>query len=170
VTCTYFQEVKTGFFTYYKNGEKKPKISTHRMILHNHKHISEIIAVLTIIVLISSVTTIALTSEQQSYAKKNHLQASTGSSSGDKSGKDSSGKGTPILPPPCPDGSNPVKGKCPPLPGSLTFLSVITNVMNNGGGIGTKKPSDFTITVSGNNPSPSSFSGSSSGTSVTKVR
>jgi hypothetical protein len=157
------------------------------MILHNHKHISEIIAVLTIIVLISSVTTIALTSEQQSYAKKNHLQASTGSSSGDKSGKDSSGKGTPILPPPCPDGSNPVKGKCPtptpcpdgsnpvkgkcpPLPGSLTFLSVITNVMNNGGGIGTKKPSDFTITVSGNNPSPSSFSGSSSGTSVTKVR
>ncbi|MGA7042634.1 MAG: hypothetical protein WBY71_03095, partial [Nitrososphaeraceae archaeon] len=38
--------------------------------------------------------------------------------------------------------------------------------MNNGG-VGTKKPSDFTITVSGNNPSPSSFSGSLSGTSVT---
>jgi hypothetical protein len=32
---------------------------------------------------------------------------------------------------------------------------------------GTKKPSDFTITVSGNSPSPKSFSGSSSGTSVT---
>jgi YVTN family beta-propeller protein len=105
-------------------------------------------------------------SEQQSYAKKNHIQASTGPGSSDKSGKDSSGRGTPILPPPCHDGSNPLKGKCPPLPGSLTFLSVITNVMNNGG-VGTKKPSDFTITVSGNNPSPSSFSGSSSGTSVT---
>jgi len=49
-----------------------------------------------------------------------------------------------------------------PLPGSQTFLTVTTKV--NGG---TKKPSDFTVTVSGNNPSPKSFSGSSSGTSVT---
>jgi phospholipase C len=51
------------------------------------------------------------------------------------------------------------------LPGSTTFLDVITNVINNDQG--TKKPSDFTITVTGNDPSPSSFSGSSSGTSVT---
>jgi hypothetical protein len=52
-----------------------------------------------------------------------------------------------------------------PLPGSLTFLNVITEVDNANGG--TKKPSDFTITVSGNNPSPKSFPGSSSGTFVT---
>jgi hypothetical protein len=52
-----------------------------------------------------------------------------------------------------------------PLPGSLTFLNIITEVDNANGG--TKKPSDFTISVSGNSPSPKSFSGSSSGTSVT---
>ncbi|HYY49641.1 MAG TPA: hypothetical protein VE643_02125 [Nitrososphaeraceae archaeon] len=50
-------------------------------------------------------------------------------------------------------------------PGSTTFLDVITNVINNNQG--TKKPSDFTITVKGNNPSPRSFDGSSSGTFVT---
>ena len=33
-------------------------------------------------------------------------------------------------------------------------------------GDGNKKPSDFTITVHGNNPSPSSFPGSSAGTTV----
>jgi hypothetical protein len=48
---------------------------------------------------------------------------------------------------------------------SLTSLNVITKVDNNN--VGTKNPSDFTITVSGNNPSPRTFSGSSSGTSVT---
>ena len=53
----------------------------------------------------------------------------------------------------------------PSPPGATTFLSVITNVDNTNGG--TKKPSDFTITVSGNNPKPDSFPGSSSGTSVT---
>jgi Prealbumin-like fold domain len=52
-----------------------------------------------------------------------------------------------------------------PLPGSLTFLNIITEVDNANGG--TKKPSDFTISVSGNSPLPKSFSGSSSGTSVT---
>jgi hypothetical protein len=51
------------------------------------------------------------------------------------------------------------------LPGSVTFLKVITKVDNTNGG--TKKPSDFTVSVSGNKPSPKSFSGSSSGTSVT---
>jgi len=49
-------------------------------------------------------------------------------------------------------------------PGSTTFLNVVTKVDNTNGG--TKKPSDFTITVSGNSPKPSTFSGSSSGTSV----
>src|SRR5207245_621523 len=58
-----------------------------------------------------------------------------------------------------------VTNKYSSLPGSTTFLSVITNVDNTNGG--TKKPSDFTITVSGNSPKPSTFSGSSSGTSVT---
>jgi hypothetical protein len=51
-----------------------------------------------------------------------------------------------------------------PLPGSTTFLNVVTKVDNTNGG--TKRPSDFTITVSANRPSPSTFSGSSSGTSV----
>jgi hypothetical protein len=49
--------------------------------------------------------------------------------------------------------------------GSSTFLNVITKVDNSKGG--TSKPSDFTISVSGKSPSPKSFSGSSSGTSVT---
>jgi Prealbumin-like fold domain len=57
-----------------------------------------------------------------------------------------------------------VTNKYTSLPGSTTFLSVITNVDNTKGG--TKKASDFTITVSGNSPKPSTFSGSSSGTSV----
>jgi hypothetical protein len=43
-------------------------------------------------------------------------------------------------------------------------LIVTEKVVNEGGG--NKKPSDFTITVHGNNPSPSSFQGSSSGTAV----
>ena len=51
-----------------------------------------------------------------------------------------------------------------PAPGSTTFLNVVTKVDNTNGG--TKQPSDFTITVSGNRPSPRTFSGSSSGTSV----
>jgi YVTN family beta-propeller protein len=70
----------------------------------------------------------------------------------------------------CPDdGSSPINGKCPKPspPGSLTFLSVVKKVTSNDGSSGTKKPSDFTITITGNDPSPSSFSGSSSGTSVT---
>ena len=43
-------------------------------------------------------------------------------------------------------------------------LVVTERVVNEGGG--NKKPSDFTITVHGNNPSPSSFQGNSSGTAV----
>jgi hypothetical protein len=58
-----------------------------------------------------------------------------------------------------------VTNKYTSLPGSETFLSVITHVDNTNGG--TKAPSDFTIAVSGNNPKPASFTGSSSGTSVT---
>ncbi len=49
---------------------------------------------------------------------------------------------------------NPVQGR----------LVVTEKVVNEGGG--NKKPTDFTITVHGNNPSPSSFQGSSSGTAV----
>ena len=52
----------------------------------------------------------------------------------------------------------------PPI-GSSTFLNVVTKVDNSKGG--TKKPSDFTLSVTGNSPSPKSFSGSASGTSVT---
>ena len=43
-------------------------------------------------------------------------------------------------------------------------LIVTEKVVNEGGG--NKKPSDFTITVHGNNPSLSSFPGNSSGTAV----
>ena len=43
-------------------------------------------------------------------------------------------------------------------------LIVTKNVIN--GAKNSAKPSDFTITVHGNNPSPSSFQGSSSGTAV----
>jgi hypothetical protein len=43
-------------------------------------------------------------------------------------------------------------------------LIVTEKVVNEGSG--NKKPSDFIITVHGNNPSPSSFPGSSSGTAV----
>jgi YVTN family beta-propeller protein len=53
----------------------------------------------------------------------------------------------------------------PFIPGILSKLIVTKKVVNEGGG--DKKPSDFTITVSGNNPTPSSFDGSSSGTTVT---
>ena len=42
---------------------------------------------------------------------------------------------------------------------------IVTKKVNNEGG-GNSKPSDFTINVHGNNPSPSSFPGNSSGTIV----
>jgi hypothetical protein len=42
---------------------------------------------------------------------------------------------------------------------------IVTKKVNNEGG-GSSKPSDFTINVHGNNPSPSSFPGNSSGTIV----
>lgn len=45
-------------------------------------------------------------------------------------------------------------------------LIVINNVINFDGAKINAKPSDFAITVHGNNPSPSSFQGSSSGTAV----
>jgi YVTN family beta-propeller protein len=50
------------------------------------------------------------------------------------------------------------------IPGVLPKLIVIKQVVNDGGG--EAEPSDFTITVDGNNPTPPSFDGSSSGTSV----
>ena len=45
-------------------------------------------------------------------------------------------------------------------------LIVTKNVINLDGAKNSAKPSDFTITVHGNNPSPSSFQGGSSGTAV----
>jgi hypothetical protein len=46
-------------------------------------------------------------------------------------------------------------------------LIVTKKVINEGGGGGnSKQPSDFTIKIHGNNPSPSSFPGNSSGTIV----
>ncbi len=48
-----------------------------------------------------------------------------------------------------------------PQPGTIT---VTKRVVNEGGG--TARPSDFTIAVDGNNPTPPSFDGSSSGTTV----
>ena len=48
-----------------------------------------------------------------------------------------------------------------PQPGTITITK---RVINEGGG--TARPSDFTITVDGNNPTPPSFDGSSSGTTV----
>jgi Prealbumin-like fold domain len=64
-----------------------------------------------------------------------------------------------------PSSSHSTRNPMHPLPGSLTFLNVIAEVDNANGG--TKKPSDFTISVSSNTPSPKSFPGSSNGTSVT---
>ena len=48
-----------------------------------------------------------------------------------------------------------------PQPGTIV---VTKQVINEGGG--SARPSDFTITVDGNNPTPASFDGSSSGTTV----
>jgi YVTN family beta-propeller protein len=49
-------------------------------------------------------------------------------------------------------------------PGLLSKIIVTKKVINQGGG--TDKPSDFTISVSGNNPSPATFSGSADGVTV----
>src|SRR5919112_312924 len=53
----------------------------------------------------------------------------------------------------------------PPPPIATGKIIVIKRVINDGGG--TKSPSDFIITINGNNPTPSSFAGSSSGTTIT---
>ncbi|MGC2484373.1 MAG: beta-propeller fold lactonase family protein [Nitrososphaeraceae archaeon] len=52
----------------------------------------------------------------------------------------------------------------PPPPVTTAKIIVTKKVINEGGG--DREPSDFTITIDGNNPTPSSFDGSSSGTSV----
>jgi hypothetical protein len=51
---------------------------------------------------------------------------------------------------------------CASPPTTTATLTVIKQVIG-----GTAQPSDFNIGVNGNNPSPSSFPGSSSGTTVT---
>jgi YVTN family beta-propeller protein len=53
----------------------------------------------------------------------------------------------------------------PPPPVTTANIIVIKKVINEGGG--DREPSDFTITIDGNNPTPSSFDGSSSGTTIT---
>jgi YVTN family beta-propeller protein len=53
----------------------------------------------------------------------------------------------------------------PPPPVTTANIIVTKKVINEGGG--DREPSDFTITVDGNNPTPSSFDGSSSGTTIT---
>jgi YVTN family beta-propeller protein len=116
--------------------------------------------------------------------KKTRSEIATGSISNSSNNIDTGKRNESAPPRPCPDGSERLKGECfcpdhtspvsdkcptptptPPPPGSSTSLNVVKKVINNN--IGTKNPSDFTITVSGNSPSPSSFSGSSSGTAVT---
>ena len=52
-----------------------------------------------------------------------------------------------------------------PPPVTTGEIIVTKRVINEGGG--SARPSDFTITVDGNNPTPASFDGSSSGTTVT---
>ena len=52
-----------------------------------------------------------------------------------------------------------------PPPVTTGMIIVTKKVINEGGG--DKQPSDFTITVDGNNPTPSSFDGSSSGATIT---
>ena len=116
--------------------------------------------------------------------KKTRSEITTGSISNSSNNVDTGKRNESVSPRPCPDDSVRLKGecfcpdhtllvsdKCPtptptaPTLGSSTYLDVVKKVINNN--IGTKNPSDFTIAVSGNSPSPSSFSGSSSGTAVT---
>src|SRR5262249_36786515 len=69
---------------------------------------------------------------------------------------------TPILPTPPIQNENIPQPLPIPSPGLLGTLIVTGKVSS-----GDKTPSDFTISVSGNNPKPASFSGSSAGTPVT---
>jgi hypothetical protein len=59
--------------------------------------------------------------------------------------------------------SSPVAGVNNKMQGTLI---VTKKVINEGGGENSKQPSDFTIKIHGNNPSPSLFPGNSSGTIV----
>jgi hypothetical protein len=57
------------------------------------------------------------------------------------------------------------ENKTSSLPSNNQGIVIVTKKIINEGG-GDKKPSDFTITIHGNDPSPSSFPGNSSGTPV----
>lgn len=111
----------------------------------------KIVAKLSIISVMASLMMLAGTVSISPYyrtvyaAAKNATSSSSSSSKTKGGGSSSSNSTSPI--------------------GSSTFLNVITKVDNSKGG--TAKPSDFTITVTGKSPSLKSFSGSSSGTSVT---
>ena len=61
--------------------------------------------------------------------------------------------------------STPAVTLTPPTPQTGTLL--VTNDITCPQGFTCPQPSDFTMHVTGNNPDPSSFSGSSSGTTVT---
>jgi hypothetical protein len=105
-----------------------------------------IISVTTLLMMFAGIASIDSHYHSVYAASKNATSSSSSSTSKTKGGGSSSSNST-----------SPI--------GSSTFLNVITKVDNNKGG--TAKPSDFTISVSGKSPSPKSFSGSSSGTSVT---
>src|SRR5919202_1960823 len=101
-----------------------------------------------LIFIVSGVTLLILTQTSASFISNDyHLYASAASKNkNDTSTEDAStDDATPSAP-----------------VGSKTFLTVTTKVSGGPG-----KPSDFMVSVSGKNPSPKSFSGSSSGTSVT---
>jgi hypothetical protein len=81
--------------------------------------------------------------------------ADTNQSSSSSSSFQSQSSSLPLVPPSDGDSNN---------ASQAGTLLVTKQVVNEGGG--EAEPSDFTITVDGNNPTPSSFDGSSSGTSV----
>jgi Prealbumin-like fold domain len=100
-----------------------------------------------LILIVSSVTLSILTQASASFVSDNYFYAYAAS----KNKNDTT------------TGDTSTDGTTPSTPiGSKTFLTVTTKVSG-----GVSKPSDFTISVSGKSPSPKSFSGSSTGTSVT---
>src|SRR5689334_23108194 len=95
------------------------------------------ISCVTLLMLVAGAASSISGSYQNVYAVKS-LTPSKGGSGGDSSSNNSSNNS-----------------------GSKAFLTVSTKVVGD-----TSNPSDFTISIAGNSPSPKSFHGSSSGTSV----
>src|SRR5919112_2324953 len=105
---------------------------------NNNKNISSL----------SSLSPSPISNGEELKKSRDAIDVNTSSSSASSSSESSS------------DSSNETSDNKP----QLGTLVVMKQVINEGGG--DKKPSDFTITVSGNNPTPSSFAGSTSGTTV----